>query len=270
MPTQTLNGTPLFYSSEGAGEPLVLVHGSWAEQTTWDLVVPGLARSSRVVRYDRRGHGQSTAPPAQGTVHDDVADLAALIEDLGLAPANVCGNSYGACISLRLAAERPELVRRVAGHEPPMVGILAGDPSMRPMLEGLQSRIGSVVELLETGKNADAAELFVETVALGPGTWAQLPEPARATFIRNAETYLGETRDPDALVIDLDALGRFDRPVLLSQGDQSPSMFPAVIEKLNAALPQARRPVLAGAGHVPQLTHPDDFVKTLSSFLEGP
>ena len=62
MPVQILNGTPLFYE-DGAGEPLVLVHGSWVEHTSWDFVIAGLARSHRIVRYDRRGHGQNSAPP---------------------------------------------------------------------------------------------------------------------------------------------------------------------------------------------------------------
>jgi pimeloyl-ACP methyl ester carboxylesterase len=259
---------PLFYEVDGDGEPLVLVHGSWAEHTTWNAVAPALAHSHRVVRYDRRGHGQSTAPPAEGTVHDDVADLAALIEDLDLAPANICCNSYGACIGLRLAAQRPELVRRLAGHEPPMVGMLVGDPSMQPILEGLQSGIGAAVGLIEAGKHADAAQLFVETIALGPGAWAQLPEALQADFIRTAETFLGETRDPDALgAVDFAALGRFNKPALLSQGDQSPPMFTPIIEKLSAVLPQVQHHVFIGAGHVPHLTHPHDFVEALGGFL---
>ena len=268
VPTQVFNGTPLFYEVDGDGEPLVLVHGSWAEHTTWNAVIPGLARSHRVVCYDRRGHALSTAPPAEGTIHDDVADLAALIEDLGLAPANVCGNSYGACIVLRLAAQRPELVRRFAGHEPPMVGVLAGDPDMQPILAGLQSGIGAAVGLIEAGRHADAAQLFVETIALGPGAWAQLPEAVQADFIRNAETFLGETRDPDALgAVDVAALGRFDKPAFLTQGDQSPPLFTPIVGKLSAALPQVQRHVFAGAGHVPHMTHPHDFVDALGAFL---
>jgi len=269
MTSQVFNGTSLFYKDEGDGEPVVLVHGSWTEHTSWDFVVAGLSSTHRVVRYDRRGHGQSTAPPEEGTVQDDVADLAALIEGLGLAPANVVGNSFGACISLRLAAERPELVRRLAGHEPPLFGVLSGDPAMQPLLDGLQARIGSVVQLLDDGEYADAAELFVEQVALGPGTWTQLPAPVQATFVRNARTFLGETRDPDALTIDLDSLGPLSGPVMLSQGDKSPPMFPAVIARLGSALPNAEHHVFAGAGHVPQMTHPDDFVATLTSFLES-
>jgi pimeloyl-ACP methyl ester carboxylesterase len=269
MPVQIFNGTPLFYEDDGAGEPLVMVHGSWVEHTSWDFVTTGLARTHRIVRYDRRGHGQSSSSPEEGTVHDDVADLAALIEDLDLAPVNVVGNSFGASISLRLAAERPELIGRLAGHEPPMFLVLVGDPTMQPLLDGLQARMGSVVKLLEDGRYADAAELFVEQVAFGPGTWTQFPDPIRATFVRNAQTFLGETRDPDGPTIELNRLGRFSGPVLLSKGDQSPPMFSAVIAQLDSALPKAHHHVFAGAGHMPHTTHPDDFVATLTSFLES-
>jgi pimeloyl-ACP methyl ester carboxylesterase len=138
---------------------------------------------------------------------------------------------------------------------------------MQPILDSLEPRIGTVLECLNYGKYPEAAEIFVDQVALGPGTWARLPEPTQATFIRNAETFMGETRDPDGNTIDLDTLGRFNGPVLLSQGDQSPPMFPAVIERLRAALPRARHHVFPGARHVPHLTHPQQFVDTLTSFL---
>src|SRR5919201_1214784 len=235
MPIEQINGTPLFFASDGDGEPLVLVHGSWGEHSNWDPIMPAFSQSHRVVRYDRRGHGLSNAPAVEGTVHDDVADLAALIETLGLAPTNLFGNSFGACVSLRLAATRPELVRRLAVHEPPLVGILADDPDVQPIVAGLQSRIGPVVELLEADRDAEAAERFVETVALGPGMWATLPETQRATFVRNAKTFLGETRDPDALMLDVGSLSAYRGPALLSQGDQSPPMFAPIIDKLGNA-----------------------------------
>jgi hypothetical protein len=52
-----VNGVRLFYEVSGHGEvPLVLVHGSWGSHHNWDLVVPELAESFRVLTYDRRGH----------------------------------------------------------------------------------------------------------------------------------------------------------------------------------------------------------------------
>lgn len=269
MPIEEINETPLSYEDTGEGEPLVLVHGSWGEGDTWGFVVPGFAESFRVVTYDRRGHGRSSGPPEQGTVYDDVADLAALIEKLGVAPANLVANSYGACIALRLTAQRPELVRRTAAHEPPFLPLLAGDPDAEPVFEQTAGSIGTVRERLEAGDHAGGAEQFVETVALGPGMWSQLPPPMQEMFVRHAPTFLGELNDPDALVIDLEAMGRVSTPVLLSGGDQSPPMFAPIVERLAGGMPGAHRHTFTGAGHVPQLTHPDDYVRVVTSFLRS-
>lgn len=136
MATARVNGVRLFYELHGGGVvPLVLVHGSWDSHHDWDLVVPRLGKSFRVLTYDRRGHSQSERLSGQGSVREDVADLAALIEDLRLAPAWVAGNSFGASITLRLAGERPDLLRGLIAHEPPLLSLLADDPIVAPMLE---------------------------------------------------------------------------------------------------------------------------------------
>ena len=57
-----------------------------------------------------------------------MADLAALIEHFGLAPAWVIGNSFGGSITLRLAGERSDLLRGVMVHEPPLFSLVADDP----------------------------------------------------------------------------------------------------------------------------------------------
>ena len=90
MATAEVNGVRLRYELAAGGEsPLVLVHGSWGDHHIWDGIVPALAQSFRVLTYDRRGHSDSQRPTGQGSVLDDVADLAALIEQLDLAPAHI-------------------------------------------------------------------------------------------------------------------------------------------------------------------------------------
>src|SRR6266567_33271 len=115
--------------------------GSWASHNIWDFVAPRLAESFRVLTYDRRGHSESQRPSGQGSVREDVADLAALIEHLELAPAWVAGNSFGASITLRLAGERPDLLRGRIGHEPPLFSLLAADPAVAPLLAEVGQRI---------------------------------------------------------------------------------------------------------------------------------
>jgi pimeloyl-ACP methyl ester carboxylesterase len=268
MTTINVNGVQLFYELHGTGDiPLVFVHGSWASHNTWDLVVPSLAESFQVLVYDRRGHSQSQRLTVQGSVREDVADLAALIENLGLAPAWVAGNSFGASITLRMASERPELFRGLIAHEPPLFSLLADDPAMAPMLKEVEQRVGAVSERIASGDHAGAAEQFVETVALGPNTWAQLPSDFRQTLIENAPTFLDEANDPEQLAFDLAWIKGFSPPSLLTIGDQSPPTFAPVVEQLASVLPNVETIVLPGAGHIPHATHPDAYVEAIRTFV---
>jgi pimeloyl-ACP methyl ester carboxylesterase len=266
MATATVNGVRLFYELNGTGDVLVLVHGSWTSHHSWDLVVPRLAESFRVLTYDRRGHSDSERPAGQGSVREDVTDLAALIEHLRLGPAWVAGNSFGASITLRLAGERPALFRGLLCHEPPLFSLLAQDPAVAPLLAEIGQRITAVVERIAAGDYSGAAEQFVETVALGPGTWAQLPLEFQQTFIENAPTFLDEASDPEQLGFDLAWMRGFSQPALLTLGDQSPPTFAPVVTRLAEALPRVEVGRFPGAGHIPHATHPDAYVEAILAF----
>lgn len=269
MPFTDVDGARLYYTLEGdSGEPLVLVHGSWGDHHNWDPVAPQLARHFRVLRYDRRGHSQSEAPPGQGSVHEDVADLEALIEQLDLAPAHLAGNSFGASIALRFASRRPDILRSLVAHEPPLIDLLASDPATEPFREAVMERVTAVAGLLEEGQMEAGAQQFVETIALGPGAWGQLPQQQQQTFVSNALTWLDEAHDPDALSIDLAALSGFPHAALVSNGDQSPPFFPIIVDKIAKAIPNAQRKTFQGAGHVPHASHPADYVDTVVAFAK--
>lgn len=269
MATTTVNGVKLFYELDGSGDvPLVLVHGSWSSHETWELVAPALRERFRVLTYDRRGHSASERPAGQGSVHEDVADLAALIQELDLTPAYVAGNSFGASITLRLAAGRPDLVRGVSAHEPPLFALLADMPDVAPVLAEVGRRMAAVLERIRSGDHAGAAEQFVETVAMGPGQWARLSENRQRVFIENALTFLDESSDPDQLAIDGSSLQRFAKPVLLTMGDQSPPTFAPVIRIVAGSLPHAEVLPFPLAGHIPQTTHPDAYVEAITAFID--
>lgn len=268
MPTTGVNGVRLHWQLTGdSGEPVVLVHGSWGDHHNWDAVVLGLSAAFRVFTYDRRGHSQSERPPGQGTIEDDVTDLAGLIGYLDLGPAHIVGNSFGGSIVLRLASRHPALFRTLAAHEPPLFGLLADQPQAHDALAQIQARVTAVAALLQAGDMAAGTRRFVETIAFGPGAWEQLPSAMRETFIFNAPTWLDEVRDPSGLNLDLAPLGTFRRPVLLSTGGQSPPFFLPVLNRLAASLPMATLATFPGAGHVPHLSHADEYVRTLTSFL---
>jgi pimeloyl-ACP methyl ester carboxylesterase len=265
MPATEANGVRLYYEIRGGGEPLVLVHGSWADATRWRFVVTGLAESFRVLAYDRRGHSRSERPDAPGSVDEDGDDLAALLEKLDLAPAHVITNSYGGNIALRLATRRPEIFRSLCCHEPPLWSLLQDDPEAQAILQHGARSLDAVGRRIADGDHEGAARQFVEEVAFGPGAWENELQPEmRAIFVNNAPTFLDELQDPKQLHIDEDALSHLELSVQLTQGSESPPMFAAVIDRLIELIPRASRETIDGAGHGPQLTHPERYVEVVT------
>jgi len=246
----------------------VLVHGSWGNHHNWDSVVPAFERTFRVLTYDRRGHSQSERSGNQGHVEEDVADLAALIDHIGRGPAHLVGNSFGGAIVLRLAGERPDLFRTLIVHEPPLFRLLDHEPQVQAALSAIMERMGVVMRMLEAHDYPGGARQFVETIAFGPGAWERLPPEQRETFIFNASTWLDEMRDPEALAINLDRLQAFSARALLTHGGKSPPIFPLVVSQIAQKMPRAVTSTFPGAGHVPHLSHPDDYVVTVTSFAE--
>ena len=269
MPEAEVNGVRLYYELHGSGEPLALVHGSWTDATGWQLVVPGLAQSFRVLVYDRRGHSRSERPAAQGSVDEDGDDLAALLDALDLAPAHVVTNSYGGNIALRLATRHPSAFRSLSCHEPPLLGLLEHDPDTGDVREKAAHSLRGVAERIAAGDHEGAARQFVEEVAFGPGAWEeQLPPEARAIMVQNAPTFLDELADPDQGSIDEEALQRLELAVRLTGGSDSPPLFAPVIDRLVGLIPRCTRDTIEGAAHVPQLEVPERYVEVTSRAIQ--
>jgi pimeloyl-ACP methyl ester carboxylesterase len=259
MPHVNVNGVRLFYEEDGAGDPLVLVHGGFSDHGNFRAVVPGLAASFRVVAYDRRGHSLSDRPDPFGSRRDQEDDLAALIESIALGPAHVVGTSFGSAIALGLSARRPNLVRTLTVHEPALPGLSARG-------QAVQARIRAALARVERGDVEGGTQQFLEDVALGPGAWARFPEPIRATMVRNAPAVLEEQRDPAWSDVDRDALSNLEIPVLLTRGGQSPAWFADVTAELDATIARARVHRYADAGHSPHITHPQQYVAAVTAF----
>jgi pimeloyl-ACP methyl ester carboxylesterase len=270
MPTTKINQVNLYWEILGQeGDPLVFVHGSWGDHHNWDGVKEELSKSFRVLTYDRRGHSKSERTSHQGSAEEDVSDLIALIEHLNFSPAHIVGNSGGAAIVLKTAARRHDIFKTLVVHEPPLFGLLKNVDEAQPMLEVVEQRIHAVVDLIATNEYEQAAKLFVETIAFGPGAWAGLPEHVKQTFIYNAPTFLDEIRDPGNLEFDSSKLGRFDKPALLTHGTNSPPFFIMGLDIIAKALINAKRFVFEGAGHVPHMSHPNQYIQNVQQFCSS-
>jgi pimeloyl-ACP methyl ester carboxylesterase len=263
VPEAAVNGVNLYYELEGSGEPLVLVHGSWQDATSWRRVIAGLAERFRVLVYDRRGYSRSQRPDTRSSVDKDGDDLAALLEALDLAPSHVATNSYGGNIALRLATGRPDLFRSLCCHEPPLLSVLGDDVEAQQMLVKGARSMEAIGKRIAEGDHEGAARLFVEEVIMGPGAWEDaLPAETRAMMTLNAPAFMDQLQDPNANVVDSDGLATVEIPVRLTMGTESSPILARVIDRLVELIPGATREAIDGAGHLPQLTTPERYVAT--------
>lgn len=115
-------GATLHVERVGVGDPVVLIHGNFVSMLMWDAQL-SLAESFDLIRYDVRGFGQS---PLVGGRYSDEADLAALLDVLGVDSAHLVGSSMGGWIAVDFTLRYPERVRStvvvpggISGWEPP-------------------------------------------------------------------------------------------------------------------------------------------------------
>ncbi|SDG62441.1 alpha/beta fold hydrolase [Sulfitobacter delicatus] len=244
--------------------PALAIHCSLAHSGAWRRVGEALADDLTIRAFDLPMHGKSGDWDGQRNIHDVATDMAlSLLE----APMDLIGHSFGATVAMRIAIERPELVRSLTMIEPVYFAAAAQDDP-EGMAEYNEQNEAFEAALAE-GDRETAARLFNRV--WGDGTkWDQIPAPTRAymvdriDFIPASSPFLGG--DSAGLL----APGMFDRavmPALLIEGSASPKAAHAINDSLMRRLPNARRVVVEGAGHMVPITHPGEVAGAISDFL---
>jgi 3-oxoadipate enol-lactonase len=241
----------------GEGPPVLLLHPLGVDRRFWDDVTSALD-GFEVLAYDFPGHGTSPVPAEPYTIEDLAEQARAVLSDAGVARADVVGVSLGGLVAQRLAAEAPELVRRlvvvdaVAVYPEPMREMWR-DRAVRVRAEGLAPFLDPTLSLWFT------AERLAEG---GP-----LVERVRRDFL--AGDPLGYALACQALErADVtDALGRITAPTLVVCGDDDAPPFRAAAEDMGQRIPDAQVAWLAPARHAGVLEQHDQFLTLLGGFL---
>ena len=113
MKVAELNGISLHYREDGAPEglPVVFANSLGTDLRLWDDILPLLPSSLRIIRYDKRGHGLSSCPPAPYTMGALISDAEALLDHLAVRDCVFVGLSIGGMIPQGLAVKRMDQVR---------------------------------------------------------------------------------------------------------------------------------------------------------------
>jgi pimeloyl-ACP methyl ester carboxylesterase len=113
----------LHYVRGGKGEPLILLHGWPATWWDWHKIMPGLAENFDVIAVDTRGLGDSTRPEGGYDKERIGEDIVALAQKLGLSSFSIAGHDLGGQIAFAIARNHPDLVKKVAILDVPLMGL---------------------------------------------------------------------------------------------------------------------------------------------------
>lgn len=263
----TANGVSIGLRSRGAGDPVLLVHGTGLSSRYWSPLAVQLAEARRAVTVDLLGYGETDAWAGGDTFHfrSDRDVVIAALEVQG-APCHVIGHSYGGLLSLQAALARPDLVRSLALYEPVAFGVLHSAEHEAGLADLARVNADGLMEDLAGGGGEAWLRRFVGYWN-GAGAFDAMTQPARAALMAVGRKAFLEVRSN---LFDRTAhtdYAKISAPTLIVHGAESPVAAKATVEILAGALPRARLVVLEGAGHLGPFTHGDVFAREILAFL---
>ncbi len=260
-----VNGAQIWYEEMGEGKAVTFVHAGIANARMWDTQMQPFAEKYRVIRFDMRGFGQSELPAGPGSLSDDIRGV---LDALGVEKSALVGCSMGGSASLDFALKHPDRVAALV-----LVGTgMSGQPDeVDPDEELFRERM----EAAEKSGDVDALnELEMQLWVDGP---TRKPEQV-APGVREAVTEMNrinvqrmsEWEHFEPMPLDPPAakrLGEVHAPTLLIVGSGDISGVQKTIDTLASNISGARKVVMEGLAHVPNMERPEEFNSTILEFL---
>src|SRR3954462_13887332 len=251
MPKLNRDGVNIYYEVYGSGPPLLLTHGYSSTSGMWQGQIEALSQHHELVLWDMRGHGQSDYPddPAAYSETCTVADMAALLDQVGAEKAIVGGLSLGGYMSLAFYCSHPDRVRALL--------IIDTGPGFKKD----DARETWNKRAHDTGARFDREGLEVlkppsrERSGVTHRDASGLARAARGMLTQRDARVIESL--PDIKVPSLVVVGADDTPFL------------AASDYMAAKIPGARKVVVPAAGHAVNIDQPQAFIEAVLPFLDG-
>lgn len=263
--------TPAFRVwDKGGARPVLALHCSLAHAGAWSGLVDHLSGVT-VTALDQPGHGRAADWDGVTDLHGLTARISIeMAERLGGGGGiDLMGHSFGATVALRIALERPDLVRSLVLIEPPLFAAAraAGSAAFAPFRVDHMA----VAEALAQARRDDAAAMFHGLWGNG-AVFADLPPRQQHYMMDRIHFIVAQNPcllDDSAGLLRYMGLESIGLPVLMVEGAASPAIVGAVQDELSRRLPQVSRLVVPGAGHMVPITHPGVVAKAVMAHLNA-
>lgn len=258
MPTINANDISVRYEIAGEGPWLVLSHSLATDLTLWDDQMAALTPHFRVLRFDTRGHGGSSAPDEPYDFAMLTADVLGLLDALGVARAHFCGISMGGMIAQHVALAAPERIERLVlvsttSTYPPEARAMWAERISGVRENGIEPVVAPTLERWFTPPYR----------ATHPKVMDRIGALIRAT---PAAGYIGSCLAIAALEVT-DKLPALRCPTLVIAGADDAGTPPAMGKAIAERIPNARYELFPSASHLCNVERAAEFNAALCQFL---
>lgn len=247
----------LHYRVDGPpeGAPVVFANSLGTDLRLWDPVLPHLPDGLRIIRFDKRGHGLSTCPPAPYTMGALITDTEKLLDHLGVRACVFVGLSIGGMIAQGLAVKRLDMIRAMVLSN---TGARIGNTDLwNARIEAV--REGGIESLADAVMERWFSKAFRATPEL---------ELWRNMLIRQEDQgYMGCC----AAIAGTDfytTTASLRLPSLGIAGAEDGSTPPDLVRETLDLIPGSQCHVIRKAGHLPCVEQPQEFATLLTRFLQ--
>ena len=253
-----VDGGSLYYETLGKGAPVILIHGGFGDRRMWDGQLEPLSQAFRVIRYDHRGFGKSSAPEKP---YSPVADLVALMDHLQLKRANLVGNSMGGTLALDFALLQPDRTGAVV--------VIASTAGGYPVPEEDTKKVDEVMRTGRERGTAAAVTLWLQHPMVNVAAHHTTAGPLLRTMVEDnqrlflAEHWPQEPMSPPAF----ERLAGLNANVLFIVGDQDILSVRNGAEASAARIKKSKVVTIKDADHLPQMEHPEAVNKLLVEYI---
>ncbi|MEP5151391.1 alpha/beta hydrolase [Planktotalea sp.] len=265
MSARVLADFPSHLSTYGTGPRKGLIlHCSLAHSGVYGAMGQSLANTFSLIGFDQPGHGRAADWTGEGDLQDRVTEMAL---DLLTEPLDIIGHSFGGTVALRLAIERPEMVRSLVLIEPVMMAIAKKDTP--EVFAALRHQLSDFQSALEQGDRETAARLFTKTYGDGR-PWNSLSAESRAAISERIHMIGAGHRGVNEDFYDLIGSGALEAisiPTSIIDGGQGGPAMESVCAGLERRLQNAQRACIKGGGHMAPLTRPEAVAQEILNFV---
>ena len=251
MPKLDRDGVEIYYEAHGSGPALLLTHGYSSTSAMWRGQIEALSKHHKLVLWDMRGHGQSDYPndPAAYSEALTVADMAALLDQVGAHSAIVGGLSLGGYMSLAFYRAHPQRVEALL--------IIDTGPGFKKddARQAWNKRAHDTGDRFEREGLAVLTSQSRERSSVSHRDASGLARAARGMLTQRDAGVIEML--PDIKVPSLVVVGADDTPFL------------AASDYMAAKIPDAEKVVIPSAGHAVNIDQPQAFIAAVLPFLDG-